>query len=458
MIERDPRLLGPPALAGGCWSRSSAALFGVWSLTRLPIDAVPDITNNQVQINTLAPALSPARDREAGHLPDRDGARRHPRPGIHALALAQRLRADHRGVRGPHRHLFRAPAGRRALIDDAQRRLPPGVEPGWARSRPGSARSTCGRSNTPAGRVAGARRPAGLAARRQLPDAGGRALADDFERTAYLRTVQDWIIRPQIKTRAGRRRRRRHRRLRQAVPRPARPAKLIALGLSFGQIVASAIEANNASRGASYIEHNGEGYRGARRRARREHRRDRATSSSPRAAACRCGSGTSPTVAIGRELRTGSASVERARSRARHGADADRRQQPHRRGRRRREDRRDQPHAAARHRRTDRAEPHRAGRCHHPDGGDATWPRARCWSIAVLFLLLGNFRAALITALVIPVTMLMTATGMLQRAHQRQPDEPRRARFRPDRRRRGHHRRERLRHLAERQTRASAAR
>ena len=34
--------------------------------------------------------------------------------------------------------------------------------------------------------------------------------------------------------------------------------------------------------------------------------------------------------------------------------------------------------------------------------------------IVVLFALLGNFRAALITALVIPVAMLMTATGMLQ--------------------------------------------
>src|SRR3954451_15842033 len=33
--------------------------IGVFSLQRLPIDAVPDITNNQVQINTLAPALSP---------------------------------------------------------------------------------------------------------------------------------------------------------------------------------------------------------------------------------------------------------------------------------------------------------------------------------------------------------------------------------------------------------------
>ena len=36
-----------------------AAGFGVYSLTKLPIDAVPDITNNQVQINTVAPSYSP---------------------------------------------------------------------------------------------------------------------------------------------------------------------------------------------------------------------------------------------------------------------------------------------------------------------------------------------------------------------------------------------------------------
>ena len=37
-----------------------AVVLGTWSLIRLPIDAVPDITNKQVQINTTAPALSPA--------------------------------------------------------------------------------------------------------------------------------------------------------------------------------------------------------------------------------------------------------------------------------------------------------------------------------------------------------------------------------------------------------------
>ena len=62
-----------------------AAGVGMWSLTQLPIDAVPDITNNQVQINAVGPRFR-RRDREAGHLPDRDRARRHSRARIHALA------------------------------------------------------------------------------------------------------------------------------------------------------------------------------------------------------------------------------------------------------------------------------------------------------------------------------------------------------------------------------------
>ena len=37
----------------------AAALVGAISLQKLPIDAVPDITNNQVQINTVYAALSP---------------------------------------------------------------------------------------------------------------------------------------------------------------------------------------------------------------------------------------------------------------------------------------------------------------------------------------------------------------------------------------------------------------
>src|ERR1044072_6504542 len=33
--------------------------LGLYVLTTLPIDAVPDITNREVQINTVAPALAP---------------------------------------------------------------------------------------------------------------------------------------------------------------------------------------------------------------------------------------------------------------------------------------------------------------------------------------------------------------------------------------------------------------
>jgi cobalt-zinc-cadmium resistance protein CzcA len=33
------------------------AVIGAWNLAHLPIDAVPDITNNQVQVITISPAL-----------------------------------------------------------------------------------------------------------------------------------------------------------------------------------------------------------------------------------------------------------------------------------------------------------------------------------------------------------------------------------------------------------------
>ena len=33
-------------------------LWGIWSVSRLPIDALPDITNNQVQILTTSPTLA----------------------------------------------------------------------------------------------------------------------------------------------------------------------------------------------------------------------------------------------------------------------------------------------------------------------------------------------------------------------------------------------------------------
>ena len=64
--------------------------------------------------------------------------------------------------------------------------------------------------------------------------------------------------------------------------------------------------------------------------------------------------------------------------------------------------------------------------------------------ILVLFLMLGNFRAAIITALVIPVAMLMTASGMLQGRISANLMSLGAIDFRPDRGRRGHHHRKQL--------------
>src|SRR6187549_3601572 len=41
-----------------CLMTIALIFWGIWSATKLPIDAVPDITNNQVQIITLCPTLA----------------------------------------------------------------------------------------------------------------------------------------------------------------------------------------------------------------------------------------------------------------------------------------------------------------------------------------------------------------------------------------------------------------
>ena len=48
------------------------AALGVYNYQRLPIDAVPDITNVQVQINTEAPGYSPLEVEQRITFPDRD--------------------------------------------------------------------------------------------------------------------------------------------------------------------------------------------------------------------------------------------------------------------------------------------------------------------------------------------------------------------------------------------------
>ena len=87
----------------------------------------------------------------------------------------------------------------------------------------------------------------------------GRRLRGDVELVAYLREVQDWLISMQLRTVPG---------IagvdsiggyvKQYHVQPE-PMKLVSYGLTFSDVI-EALERNNISTGAGYIEHKGEMY------------------------------------------------------------------------------------------------------------------------------------------------------------------------------------------------------
>ena len=71
-------------------------IWGVWSAIRLPIDAVPDITNNQVQVITVCPTLASQEveqlvtypiEQSMANLPDLDEFRSVSRFGLSVITL-----------------------------------------------------------------------------------------------------------------------------------------------------------------------------------------------------------------------------------------------------------------------------------------------------------------------------------------------------------------------------------
>jgi heavy metal efflux system protein len=377
-----------------------AMALGAWSMTRLPIDAVPDITNKQVQVNTTAPSLSPVEiekqvtfriETALAGIPGLDNTRSISRNGFSQVTAVFSEKTDI--------YFARQQVGERLL--ELRPNLPRGVEP------------KMGPISTGLGEIY----MWSTSFASTAPDAGpyvtpeGERLNTEVERAAYLRTVQDWIVRPQVKSVMG---------VagvdsiggyvKQYQVQPD-PSKLISLGLSFGD-VARAIEANNVSRGASVIERNGEGIA-----VRTGGRLENLTDIGDVVISTR---GSVPVrvrdvaqVAIGGEIRTGSASengheVVVGTALMLIGSNS-------------------RTVAAAvdakinQVRRTLPAGIEIQTILNRTQLVDATvrtvatnLGEGALLVILVLFLLLGNFRAALITALVIPVAMLMTATGMLQ--------------------------------------------
>ena len=389
----------------------AVSILGAWSVARVPIDAVPDITNNQVQINTVAPALSPLEIEK--QVTFRIETALAGTPGLeYTRSLSRNGFSQVTAVFSDSTSVYFARQQINERLLEVRPSLPPGADPklGPVATGLGEIYMWTVAYRPAKDRMAQDGEPGWQSDGSYLTPEGQR-LTSELERAAYLRTVQDWIIRPQLK----------------GVPGVAGvdaiggyvkqyhvqpdPSKLIALGLSFADI-ARAIEANNLSRGATTIEQNGEGYV-VRATGRVETAADIADIPVSTRASVPVRIKDIAEVKIGAQTRTGSASEDGkevvvgtalmllgANSRTVAAAveakieDVRRTLPP------------------------DVVLKTVLNRTQLVDATIATvatnLSEGALLVIAVLFVLLGNFRAAIITALVIPVTMLATAFGMWQ--------------------------------------------
>ncbi len=373
------------------------AVYGLYSLTKLPIDAVPDITNNQVAINIEVPSLSPYEVEKQVTYPIETAM-----AGIPGLAYTRSISrngfAQVTVIFEDDVDLYFARAQVNERLAEAKEALPEGAEP------------RMGAISTGLGEIYM------WTVEYENPDADfttpeGQKLTSAFEKAMYLRTVQDWIIRPQLKTVPGVAEIDAIGGYAQQYHVQPDPQKLATLGLTFSDVI-EALERNNASTGAGFLEQKGEAYV-----VRADGRLETLEQIGNVVLSTR---GSVPiyvkdvaTVALGKELRTGSASENghevvvgtammlkgensRIVSKA---VDA-----------RLTEINKSLPQGVKAKTVLNRTKLVEATiHTVQKNLGEGA-----LLVIVVLFLLLGNFRAALITALVIPITMMLTATGMLK--------------------------------------------
>ena len=213
------------------------AAFGAWNFTRLPIDAVPDITNVQVQINSTATGYSPLEveqritfpiETAMGGLPRLEYTRSLSRYGLSQVTVVFKDGTD----------IYFARQLVNERIQQVKVQMPPGVE------------TAMGPVSTGLGEIF----MFALEARPDAKNAEGKPYS-----ATELRTIQDWIIKPQLRTTPGivevntigGFERQFH-----VLPDPTR---LMAYRFSLRDVM-TALAANNANVGAGYIERNGEQY------------------------------------------------------------------------------------------------------------------------------------------------------------------------------------------------------
>jgi cobalt-zinc-cadmium resistance protein CzcA len=211
--------------------------LGIWNYQRLPIDAVPDITNVQVQINTSAPGYSPLEveqritylvETAIAGLPNLEYTRSLSRYGLSQVTVVFDEGTD----------IFHARNLINERLQQAKSQLPGGLEP------------MMGPIATGLGEI--------YLYTVHADDSARQPNGKPYDATA-LRTLQDWVIRPQLRqvrgvtevnTIGG------YEKQFHVTPDPSR---LLAFSLTFEDVV-NALEKNNANVGAGYIEKNGEQY------------------------------------------------------------------------------------------------------------------------------------------------------------------------------------------------------
>jgi cobalt-zinc-cadmium resistance protein CzcA len=220
---------------------------GLVAMSQLPIDAVPDVTNVQVQILTSSPALGPEEvekfittpvEQAMSGLPDLIEVRSTSKFGLSAVTV---VFEDGTDIYFARQQIGERLAAAREAIPD-----PATASPRWARSRPGSARSSSSRCQRPAEPQAA--QPGGGA-----PPAAGVLSAME------LRTILEWEIAPRLRSVPGVVEVNSFGGELKTYEVRVRPDDLARFDLSLDDVVA-ALEQNNANAGGAYIEQNAEQY------------------------------------------------------------------------------------------------------------------------------------------------------------------------------------------------------
>src|SRR5574343_383268 len=157
------------------------ALLGVFSYQRLPIDAVPDITNVQVQVNTLAPGASPQETEQRITYPIETAMAGLPRL-VQTRSLSRYGLSQVTVIFEDGTDIYFARQLVNERLQEARDKLPTGTSP------------ALGPISTGLGEIYLWTVEAAQDARK--PDGSPYSPAD-------LREIQDWIIKPQLRTVPG---------------------------------------------------------------------------------------------------------------------------------------------------------------------------------------------------------------------------------------------------------------